>query len=78
MAARAADSQPPADGDVRDLRNLLWASIDNDTSRDLDQIEGAEHTRNGIRIMIGVADVDRDVPVGSPIDRHAASDTTTV
>jgi len=78
VAALVADSKPRANGDVRDLRNLLWSSIDNDTSRDLDQIEVAERTANGIRIMVGVADVDGDVPIGSPIDQHAASETTSV
>ncbi len=63
---------------VRDLRSLLWSSIDNDTSRDLDQIEVAERVDSGIRILIGIADVDSSVPVGSPIDGHAASQTTTV
>ena len=67
-----------AQKDVRDLRSLLWSSIDNDTSRDLDQVEMAERTANGIRIMVGVADVDGDVPTGSPIDQHAASETTSV
>jgi VacB/RNase II family 3'-5' exoribonuclease len=65
--------------DIRDLRNLLWSSIDNDTSRDLDQIEYAERTPDGqIKIMIGIADVDAFVPKDSPIDKHAAIETTTV
>ena len=59
---------PQIDKDVRDLRNLLWSSIDNDTSRDLDQIEYAETVAAGIRVLIGIADVDTDVPIGSPID----------
>ena len=67
----------PAD-DVRDLRSLFWSSIDNDTSRDLDQIEVAERADGGIRIRIGVADVDGDVAMGTPIDQHAASETTSV
>lgn len=66
-------------GDVRDLRNLLWSSIDNDTSRDLDQIEVAERAANGdVKIMIGIADVDAFVPKLTPIDQHAARETTTV
>src|ERR1700732_4746446 len=69
---------PNADDGVRDLRTLLWSSIDNDTSRDLDPIEVAERVDGGIRVLVGVADVDSDVPVGSPIDQHAASQTTTV
>jgi exoribonuclease-2 len=66
-------------GDVRDLRNLLWSSIDNDTSRDLDQIEVAERLPNGdVKIMVGIADVDAFVPKDTPIDQHAARETTTV
>ena len=75
-------AKPPAvsaGGDVRDLRSLLWSSIDNDTSRDLDQIEYAEKRPDGtVRVMIGIADVDAYVPKGSPIDEHAAAQTTTV
>src|SRR6202035_5462631 len=64
---------------VRDLRNLLWSSIDNDTSRDLDQIEVAERLPNGdVKIIIGIADVDAFVPQQTPIDQHAARETTTV
>jgi exoribonuclease-2 len=63
---------------MRDLRTLLWSSIDHDTSRDLDQIELAERVPEGIRVRIGIADVDSAVAIGSPIDRHAASQTTTV
>jgi VacB/RNase II family 3'-5' exoribonuclease len=63
---------------VRDLRALLWSSIDNDTSRDLDQIEFADRVDGGIRVRIGVADVSASVAKGSPIDRHAADQTKTV
>src|SRR5579871_2707979 len=71
--------QPPDGSDLRDLRNLLWSSIDNDTSRDLDQIEVAEPASNGdVKIMIGIADVDAFVPKQTPIDQHAARETTTV
>ncbi len=67
------------DGKVRDLRNLLWSSIDNDTSRDLDQIEVAEKLSNGdIKVSVGIADVDAFVPKQTPIDQHAARETTTV
>ncbi len=61
-----------------DLRNLLWSSIDNDTSRDLDQIEVAERVPGGIRVMVGIADVDSGVAINSPIDQHASSQTTSV
>ena len=78
-ALRAHAAAPVPSGAVRDLRGLLWSSIDNDTSRDLDQIEMAERLANGaIRIRIGIADVDTDVPKGSPIDTHAAANCTTV
>ncbi len=76
---KAHPPQIAAAGDVRDLRNLLWSSIDNDTSRDLDQIEVAELASNGdIKIMVGIADVDAFVPAQTPIDQHAARETTTV
>jgi exoribonuclease-2 len=74
-------SQPalPANGSLRDLRNLLWSSIDNDTSKDLDQIEWAEQLPDGrIRVLVGVADVDARVHQGSVIDNHAQSETTSV
>jgi VacB/RNase II family 3'-5' exoribonuclease len=64
---------------IRDLRNLLWSSIDNDTSRDLDQIEVAEKLPNGdVKVLVGVADVDAFVAKGSPIDQYAAKETTSV
>lgn len=70
---------PQPDGAVRDLRNLLWSSIDNDTSRDLDQIEVAQRLSNGdAKVMVGIADVDAFVPKQTPIDQHAARETTTV
>ena len=75
-------TQPPQvapSADVRDLRNLLWSSIDNDSSRDLDQVEAAEALPNGeTRVLVGIADVDAFVPKGSAIDQHAAKETTTV
>ena len=77
----ALKSRPPlaAASDVRDLRDLLWSSIDNDTSRDLDQIEIAQPLENGdVKLLIAIADVDIDVPKNSPIDEHAASQATTV
>ena len=66
-------------GAVRDLRNLLWSSIDNDTSRDLDQIEYAERLPDGsVKVLVGIADVDAYVPKNSPIDLHAAQQTCTL
>ncbi|MGI8742370.1 MAG: RNB domain-containing ribonuclease [Bryobacteraceae bacterium] len=63
---------------LRDMRDLLWSSIDNASSRDLDQIEVAEQTPAGIRILVAIADVDSRVTMGTPLDQHAASETTTV
>ncbi len=64
---------------VRDLRDLLWSSIDNDTSRDLDQIEVAQRLSDGqVKILVGIADVVAFVRKQSPIDEHAARETTTV
>ena len=76
---KAHPPQIAATGDVRDLRDLLWSSIDNDTSRDLDQIEVTERVSNGdVKVMVGIADVDAFVPKQTPIDQHAARETTTV
>src|SRR6202161_3928777 len=76
---KAHPPQVSAAGDIRDLRNLLWSSIDNDTSRDLDQIEVAERLANGdVKIMVGIADVDAFVAKDTPIDQHAAREMTTV
>jgi VacB/RNase II family 3'-5' exoribonuclease len=64
---------------ARDLRGLLWSSIDNDTSKDLDQIEWAEQLKDGrIRVLVGVADVDARVEQGTVLDTHAKSETTSV
>jgi exoribonuclease II len=66
-------------GAVRDLTALPWSSIDNDDSRDLDQIEVAERAPGGVtRIRIGIADIDAFVPPGSPLDDAALHNTTTV
>lgn len=63
----------------RDLRDLLWCSIDNDDSRDLDQLSVAEDLGNGtVKILIAVADVDALVAKGTPIDRHAAGNTASL
>ncbi len=72
-------SDNPLPPQVRDLRKSLWSSIDNRESRDLDQIEVAERLPDGsIRILIGVADVDTMVHLGSAADEHAAANTTSV
>ena len=71
----------PADAtdEVRDLRDRLWASIDNDDSRDLDQLTVAESLAGGrVRILVAVADVDALVRKGSALDGHASRNTTSV
>ncbi len=78
LSALRSRIPPPPSGIIRDLRDRLWSSIDNDTSRDLDQIEIAERTPEGVRVLIAIADVDSDVAIGSAIDGHAASQTTSV
>ena len=75
----AALSGPAADGAVRDLRALAWASIDNDDSRDLDQLTVAEELPGGaVRVLVAIAEVDSTVGKGSPVDRHARRNTTSV
>jgi exoribonuclease II len=64
---------------VRDLRNLLWCSIDNDDSRDLDQLSVGEALPDGVcRILVAIADVDSLVVEGSPADEHAGHNTTSL
>jgi ribonuclease R len=66
-------------GSVRDLKQLLWASIDNDDSRDLDQLTVAEALpADKVKILVAVADVDSIVKNGSAIDAHAGHNTTSV
>jgi VacB/RNase II family 3'-5' exoribonuclease len=83
-AARAeADALTQAavepDPSIRDLRGLLWCSIDNDDSRDLDQLSVAEPRAGGqVKILVAVADVDALVKQGSVVDDHARTNTTSV
>jgi exoribonuclease-2 len=79
LAAIEAHPELPDAPGAQDLRGLLWSSIDNDTSKDLDQIEWAERLADGrIRLLVGVADVDARVRLGSALDSHARSETTSV
>jgi exoribonuclease-2 len=67
------------EGGGRDLRDLLWSSIDNAESRDLDQVEWAEPlTGGGIRVLVGIADVDAVVGDNSATDAHARGNATSV
>jgi ribonuclease R len=70
-----------AEGDhgIRDMQNLLWASIDNDDSLDLDQLTVAEATTSGkVKILVAIADVVSSIINGSAIDQHARNNTTSV
>jgi VacB/RNase II family 3'-5' exoribonuclease len=72
----AAAAMPPG---VKDLRDRPWSSIDNNESRDLDQIEIAESLPDGtVRLIVAIADVDALVPKGSPLDLHAYANCTSV
>jgi VacB/RNase II family 3'-5' exoribonuclease len=69
----------PGDPEARDLRGLPWASIDNDDSRDLDQLTVAEAiSATATRILVAIADVDAKVKQGSALDHHARTNTTSV
>lgn len=78
--AEAARRQgPEREGEIRDLRALPWFSIDNDDTRDLDQLSVAAPLPGGAaRLLVAVADVDAMVRPGGPIDEHAGTNTTSV
>ena len=77
-AARLTDADA-TDNSLQDLRGLLWCSIDNDDSRDLDQLTvGEPMAGDAVRIRVAIADVDRLVPRDSAIDGHARTNTTSV
>jgi len=81
VAAVAAITTAPSatEEPVRDLRSLRWCSIDNDDSRDLDQLSVAETLAGvDVKVLIAVADVDASVGKGTAVDRHAALNTTSV
>ncbi|HZR24649.1 MAG TPA: RNB domain-containing ribonuclease [Vicinamibacterales bacterium] len=81
LAEAAARNSAPQTSDepTRDLRSLLWCSIDNDDSRDLDQLSVAERLSTGdVKVLVAIADVDAIVKQGSAIDGHAAQNTTSV
>jgi VacB/RNase II family 3'-5' exoribonuclease len=70
---------PATDKSTRDLRNLIWCSIDNDDSRDLDQLTVAEAMPAGaVKILVAIADVDALVRMKSALDDHAQQNTTSV
>lgn len=72
-------NQRKAEPELRDLRALLWCSIDNDESKDLDQLTVAENLGDGsVRVLVAIADVDVLVEKATPIDAHAAHNTASV
>ena len=74
---QAASAQ--VDKSLRDLRHLLWCSIDNDDSRDLDQLSVAETMPGGaVKILVAIADVETAVKQQSALDDHAKHNTTSV
>ena len=75
QAAAVTGQAGAGDPAVRDLRGLLWCSIDNDDSRDLDQLTAVG---DGGHVLVAIADVDAAVPKGSPLDEHARTNTTSV
>jgi exoribonuclease-2 len=76
LAEPSPSAMPPG---ITDLTALPWSSIDNDESRDLDQVEVAVRNPDGsIRVSVGVADVATLVQLGSAADEHAANNTTSV
>lgn len=78
-AEAARHAGPERAGDVRDLRHLTWFSIDNDDTRDLDQLSVAEALAGGAaRLLVAVADVDARVRPGGAVDDHASVNTTSV
>jgi VacB/RNase II family 3'-5' exoribonuclease len=77
-AERLPGAPTRSDAPTRDMRSTLWCSIDNDDSRDLDQLSAAEPDGDTVKVFVAIADVVAAVPKGSPVDRHAAVNTTSV
>jgi exoribonuclease-2 len=78
LAAITGPAKDSGDG-IQDLTALLWCSIDNDDSRDLDQLSVAQDLGGGaVRAFVAIADVDAVVKKGTPIDEHAHTNTTSV
>jgi VacB/RNase II family 3'-5' exoribonuclease len=76
--AKLTDDPARLSAGAQDLRKLPWSSIDNDSSKDLDQLEVTDETAGSVRVMIAIADVDTLVPRGSEIDKLASANCTSV
>jgi exoribonuclease-2 len=78
-ASALKESPRTTEEPTRDLRTLLWCSIDNDDSRDLDQLSVSEALKGGqVKVMVAIADVGAAVEKNSAVDRHAQQNTTSV
>lgn len=79
QAASSGIAPRTAEAGIRDLRALPWLSIDNEESRDLDQVSVARaHAEDAAQLLVGIADVDTLVERNSPIDEHARTNTTSI
>jgi exoribonuclease II len=81
LAQVAAIARTPSESSetIRDLRGLLWCSIDNDESKDLDQLSVATEAGDGsVRVLVAIADVDALVDKGTPLDAHASHNTASI
>lgn len=77
--ARIMSSADDRDPTIRNMTGLLWASIDNDDSRDLDQLTVAEALPDrSVKVLVAIADVDALVTKDSALDAHARHNTTSV
>ncbi len=76
---RIQSAASPQEEPARDLADLLWASIDNDNSLDLDQLTVAQaQAGDQVKVLVAIADVDALVVHGSALDQHANHNTTSV
>ncbi|WP_371366160.1 Ribonuclease R [Sporomusa rhizae] len=73
------ENTPALEASIRDLRDLLWCSIDNDDSNDLDQLTVViQQPGEAVKVLVAIADVDALVKKSSAIDEHAQHNTTSI